>query len=159
MKKDVLNLIVGVMAIALLVLTMSLLAPEIDAAASNTYPARTIVMPNTTSTQGTGYTNDPWVFFYNAETGEMFHATTGVVNATYGNCDITGVVGSPNTAVWTIAVPPLLKAPRIAMAIIDTATPGTSAAPSQVVLYDQEHGVFYSDTNSAPGGRVRTLNN
>jgi hypothetical protein len=127
--------------------------PE-PAQAANTYPGRTIVIPNDGDTN---YTNAPWVFFYNADTGDMYHATLGTVSTTYGDCDILSVVHGTNTGVYTIAVPPLEKQPRIAMMIMDTATPGTSAVPTQAVLYDQKYGVTYSDANPATGARVRTL--
>ena len=116
-----------------------------------TVAARTIVIPNDS------YTNAPWVIFYNAETGAMYHATTGAETATYSAADILSVVHSSNTGVYTIAVPALPELPRTGMLIFDTATPGTSVTPTAVTLYDQKWGTTHSDTNPLAGGRVRTL--
>ena len=149
------NLSLALTGVLLVTVGLWIYADKVEAA--STYPARTIVIPNSSNTAGSGYTNDPWVIFYNADSGVLYHATTGAVEATYGNCDILGVVGSPNTGVWTIAVPPLQKAPRIGIMIYDTATPGTSAVPTKFTLYDQKYGVTYSDANPATGARVRTL--
>ena len=96
--------------------------------AAITIPSHTLVIPDD------GYAA-LWVTFWNTETGDMYNATTGAVDATFTNCDVDANKHSTNTGAWTLTVPPLNSGNPISINYYDSATPADTDTPVKSVRY------------------------
>lgn len=108
---------------------------------------------------GTGFTtlNNAYAIITDLATGDMMHASTGVVDTDYGDCDIAFADHDYNTD-WAIAtIPGLDTSKRYAITIYENATP--TAGDTAVVgplMYDPDTGVTYTDTNPIVGNKIRS---
>lgn len=127
--------------------------PVDNALAASTWESKTFVIPNIKPGVFTGY-SAAWVIFYNADTGDMYNASTGAVDTDFTDCDVDLNKHTSNTGVWKGTAPRLPKETRIGMLIYDSATPASSDIPVRAVLYDPELGCTYTDTNPHSNGRI-----
>jgi hypothetical protein len=112
---------------------------------------------------GNGFTTvgNAYAIITDLDTLDMMHASTGVADATYGNCDIELTADGQNTD-WAMATAPALETgKRYAITFYENATP---AAGDTAVLgplrYDPQTGETFTDANptrsSLSGAGVRT---
>jgi hypothetical protein len=108
-----------------------------------TYPSRTLVIPDDSYT-------DLYAIFYDINTGDMFHATTGVINTTWGNCDVVAAKHASNKGVWLLSTPPMSKFVNVGVNLFDAAAPANTDAIIKALKYDPKRNVTYTD--SVPTG-------
>lgn len=90
---------------------------------------------------------------------DMMHATTGVADADYTDCDIEFTQDGQNTK-WAVAtIPPLDITKEYAITFYETS--GTAAATDDIKAgpfrFDPESGSTFTDTNPVLGSRNRTI--
>ena len=140
--------------IAFLVLTFTLCIVwygVINTVQAETWATRTITFPDYEYTA-------PYMIFYDIRTGDMFHATTGAVNTTWGNCDVAAAKHASNNAVWTVSVPTLDKSKEIGVLLFDNASPVDTDTVIVAMFYDPQNSVFYTDQAPASKGGIRIFN-
>jgi len=113
------------------------------------YVSRTLVVPDD------GYTNLYGVF-YDLDTGDMFHATTGAVNTTWGNCDVTAAKHASNNSVWLINTPPIAENINVGLNLFDASSPADTDSVEKAVKYDPKRNTTYSDATPAGQGKIFT---
>ena len=114
---------------------------------SRNYPSRILVIPDNS------YTN-LYAIFYNLNTGDMFNATTGAVDTTWGNCDVAAVQHTSNKSVWLITTPPIEKNINIGVNLFDAASPANTDSVVKAVKYDPNLNHTYSDATPASQGKT-----
>lgn len=105
---------------------------------------------------GFGTVGNAYAIITDLSNADMMHASTGVADATYGNCDVEFTADLQNTD-WALATAPALDtSKRYAITIYEnsSATAGDTAVIGPL-LYDPINGITYTDTNPLDGSILR----
>jgi len=116
---------------------------------SRVYQSRTLVIPDD------NYTN-LYAIFFDLNTGDMFHATTGAVSITWGDCDVTASKHAANKGVWTLTTPPIALDINIGINLHDGASPANTDVVQKSFKYDPKVNSTYSDATPAGQGKIFT---
>ena len=113
------------------------------------YPSRTLCIPDN------GYTNLYGVF-YDLDSGDMFHATTGAVSATWTACAIAAARHANNNAVWLIATPPVEENINLGLNLFENASPADADLIQKATKYSPRFNLTYNDSTPAAQGKTLT---
>lgn len=111
---------------------------------------------------GNGFTtvDNAYAIITDLSNADMMHASTGVADADYGDCDVEFTADGQNTD-WALATAPALDtSKRYAITIYENSSP--TAGDTAVIgplRYDPETGETYTDSNPVWGNRARTIEN
>jgi hypothetical protein len=116
---------------------------------SRLYPSRTLVIPDAS------YTN-LYAIFYDLNTGDMFNATTGVVETTWANAAVAAAVHANNKGVWLITTPTIVVEINVGMNLYQNASPANTDSVVKGVKFDPRRIVTYTDATPAAQGKTFT---
>ena len=114
-----------------------------------TYPSRTLVIPDD------GYSN-LYAIFFDTNTGDMFHKTTGEVSTTWTDCAVVGAAHASNKGVWLITTPPILRDINIGVNLHQNSSPANTDTVDRSFKYDPKLNLSYSDATPAAQGKTFT---
>ena len=120
-------------------------------ATNRVYQSRILVIPDA----ATPYTN-PYLIFYDLNTGDMFNPTTGAVETTWATAAKAATKHTTNKGVWIAATPPIDVDINIGVNIHDNASPANTDAVVKAVKYDPKFNLTYSDATPAAQGKTLT---
>jgi len=110
------------------------------------YQSRTLVIPDDS------YTNLYGIFF-DVNTGDMFHKTTGVISTTWVDCAVVASKHASNKGVWTATTPPIGVGINLGLNLHDAASPTNTDAVVKAVKYDPKRNISYTDATPAAQGQ------
>lgn len=156
MRKYVGKITLSILSICLIVLMLYVTYGAIQSAKADTGTSKTLAIHKA---MGNGFTSvgDAYAIITDLSNADMMHASTGVADATYGNCDIEFTADGQNTD-WALATAPALDLDKkYAITIYENAAPAAGdTAVIGPLLYDPATGKTFSDSNPLEDNRVRT---
>jgi len=113
------------------------------------YQSRTLVIPDK------NYSN-PYIIFYDLNTGNMFNATTGAVETTWASAAVSGAKHATNKMVLLFTTPPIALDVNIGVNLFQNAAPADTDVITIAQKYDPKNNTTYTDTIPAAQGKTLT---